>query len=49
MGPDFIFSLIGKYLSNNTGNIQNDFLHGSYWADQKDSQNKVIMTSLQGQ
>ena len=24
-------------------------LQGSYWADQKDSHNEVIMTSLQGQ
>ena len=54
----YIFSLIyfvsavtkrDKYLSNNTGTTHYDSLHGSYWADQKDSRNVVIMTSLQGQ
>ena len=26
-----------------------DFLQGSHWADQRDSHNEVIMTSLWGQ
>ena len=39
----------GKYLSKNTGTTHYDSLKGSYWADQKDSHNEVILTSLQGQ
>ena len=38
-----------KKISNNTGTTHYDSLQGSYWADQKDSHNEVIMTSLQGQ
>ena len=38
-----------RNFSNNTGTTHYDSLQGSYWADQKDSHNKVIMTSLQGQ
>ena len=38
-----------KYLSNNTGTTHYDSLQGSYWADQKDSHNEAIMTSLLGQ
>ena len=38
-----------RNLSNNTGTTHYDSLKGSYWADQKDSHNEVIMTSLQGQ
>ena len=36
-----------KKLSNNSGTTHYD--QGSYWADQKDSHNEVIMTSLHGQ
>ena len=35
--------------SNNTGTTHYESLQGIYWADQKDSHNEVIMTSLQGQ
>ena len=38
-----------KKLSNNSGTTHYDSIQGSYWADQKDSHNEVIMTSLQGQ
>ena len=38
-----------RNFSNNTGTTHYDPLQGSYWADQKDSHNEVIMTSLQGQ
>ena len=38
-----------KYLSNNTGTTHYDSLQGSYWADQRDSRNEVIMISLLGQ
>ena len=38
-----------KKLSNYSGTTHYDTLQGSYWADQKDSHNEVIMTSLQGQ
>ena len=38
-----------KYLSNNTGTTHYDSLQGSYWTDQRDSHNEVIMTSLLGQ
>ena len=43
------YDLRGKHLSNNTGTAHYDSLQGSCWADQKDSHNEVIMTSLQGQ
>ena len=36
-------------MSNNSGTTHNDSLQGSYLADQKDSHNEVIMTSLHGQ
>ena len=36
-------------ISNNTGTTHYDSLQGSDWADQRDSCNEVIMTSLQGQ
>ena len=35
-------------LSNDSGTTHYDSLQESYWADQKDSHNEVIMTSLQG-
>ena len=38
-----------KKLSNYSGTTHYDTLQGSYGADQKDSHNEVIMTSLQGQ
>ena len=38
-----------RNLSNNSGTTHYDSLQGSYWADQKDSHNEVIMISLQGQ
>ena len=38
-----------KKSSNYSGTTHYDTLQGSYWADQKDSHNEVIMTSLQGQ
>ena len=38
-----------KKFSNNIGTTHHDSLQGSYWVDQKDSHNEVIMTSLQGQ
>ena len=38
-----------KKMSNITGATHKKSLQGSYWADQNDSHNKVIMTSLQGQ
>ena len=38
-----------KYLSNNTGTTHYDSLQGSFWSDQKNSHNEVIMTSLLGQ
>ena len=46
MHPEIEFKLERhRNLSNNSGTT----LEGSYWADQKDSHNEVIMTSLQGQ
>ena len=42
-------TLKDKYLSNNTGTTHYDSLQGSYWADQKNSHNEVIMTFLLGQ
>ena len=36
-------------MTNNTGITHYDSLQGSYWADQKDSHNEVIMTSLKKQ
>ena len=38
-----------KKSSNYSGTTHYDTLQGSYRADQKDSHNEVIMTSLQGQ
>ena len=38
-----------KKLSIYSGTTHYDTLQGSYWADQKDSHNEVIMNSLQGQ
>ena len=35
-------------MSINSGTTHYDSLQGSDWADQKDSHNEVIMTSLQG-
>ena len=34
---------------NNSGTTHYDSLQGSYWEEQKNSHNEVIMTSLQGQ
>ena len=48
-GTSIIAQIRDKYLSNNTGTTHYDSLQGSYWADQKDSHNEVIMTFLQGQ
>ena len=42
---DFILKK-GKYMSNNTGNTHYVSLQGSYWADQRNIHNEVIMTSL---
>ena len=36
-----------RNFSNNSGTTHYDSLQGSYWADQKDGHNEVIMTSLQ--
>ena len=41
--------LSGKYYSNDTDTTHYDSLQKSYWADQKDSHNAVIMTFIQGQ
>ena len=35
-------------LSNTNGTSHFDSLHGSYWADQKDSHNEMSLTSLRG-
>ena len=43
------FSSRHKKLSNKNGTTHYDSLQVSYWADQKDSHNEVVMTSLQGQ
>ena len=36
-------------MSKNTSTTHYDSLHGSYWADQKEGHNEVIMISLQMQ
>ena len=38
-----------RNLSNDSDTTHYDSLQGSNWADQKDSRNEVIITSLQGQ
>ena len=47
--PDTLVNFLpierGKKFSNNTGTTPYDSLQESYWADQKDSHNEVIMTS----
>ena len=37
-----------KYLSNNTGTTHYASLLGSFWSDQKNSHNEVIITSYWG-
>ena len=43
------FALRHRNFSKNTGTTHYYSLQESYWEDQKDSLNEVIMTSLQGQ
>ena len=40
-----LFAKISFNLSNNTGTTHYDSLQGSFWSDQKNSHNEVIMTS----
>ena len=44
---DFFADSRHNNLSNNSGTTHYGSLQGSYWADQEDSHNEVIMTSLQ--